>query len=155
VLVAEQPTGVVRRIVEGSRLVIRLPGAVPGGPREFRGAPTAGQLLPALTGLVLMLLTFVSSGYLMGAVGDEKANRTMEILLTSASALELMAGKVLGIIGVALTQLIVWMGLSALFLVVGQAAFDVAWLQDLRPDPAALAIAVAVALPSYVLLGGL
>jgi ABC-2 type transport system permease protein len=154
-LVAGQPAAVAQRIVEGSTLVIRLPGAVPGGPREFRSAPTAGQLLPALAGLVLMLLTFVSSGYLMGAVSDEKANRTMEILLTSASTFELMAGKVLGIIGVALTQLVAWVGLSALFLVVGRAALDVAWLQDLRPDPAALAIALAVAVPSYVLLGGL
>jgi ABC-2 type transport system permease protein len=154
-LVAGQPPAVARRIVEGSTLVVRLPGAVPGGPREFRGAPTAGQLLPALTGLVLMLLIFVSSGYLMGAVGDEKANRTMEILLVSASTFELMAGKVLGIIGVALTQLVAWAGLSALFLAVGQAVLDVAWLQDLRPDPAALGIALAVALPSYVLLGGL
>jgi ABC-2 type transport system permease protein len=145
----------VQRIVAGSEVVVRLPDAVPGGPREFRGALTAGQFLPAASGLVLMLLTFISAGYLMGAVGDEKANRTMEILLTSASPAELMFGKVLGIVGITITQLVVWIVLSSLILVLGRGMGGAAWLQNLRPSGEALLIALAVAIPSYVMAAGL
>jgi len=154
-LLEGQPPEVVQRIVQGSEVVVRLPGALPGGPREFRGPLTAGQFLPAACGLVLMLLTFASAGYLMGAVGDEKGNRTMEILLTSASPAELMLGKVLGIIGVTVTQLVAWVVLSALVLVLGQGVRSVAWLQDLRPGLGALLTALAVAIPSYVMTAAL
>lgn len=74
-------------------------------------------LLPAFGGIVLMVAIFTSSGYLMQAVVDEKENRTMEIMITSVSPTQLMAGKVLGLIAVGLTQILLWlfMGLAVLF----------------------------------------
>jgi ABC-2 type transport system permease protein len=89
-LLADLPAEVAHRAVEGSTMVVRSPGAAPGSAREFSGSPTLGQLLPALSGLALVVLIFVSSGYLMGAVADEKTNRTMEILLTAVSPGQLM-----------------------------------------------------------------
>jgi ABC-2 type transport system permease protein len=46
---------------------------------------------------------------------EEKENRTMEILVTSVSPTQLMAGKVVGDLLVGLTQLVVWI----LFLIIG------------------------------------
>ncbi|MBN1641773.1 MAG: ABC transporter permease [Anaerolineae bacterium] len=150
-LLSEQPAEVVHRVTQGSTTVVRLPGAASGSAREFHGAPTIGQLLPVLSGFVLVVLTFISSGYAIGALADEKQDRTIEILLTSTSPAQLMIGKVLGIVGIALTQLAVWSVLSGLLVIGSAQLFDLAWAQDLRADPRALLVALAVSAPSYVL----
>ncbi len=50
----------------------------------------------------------ISGGYLLQAVVEEKENRTMEIVITSISPTQLMSGKVIGNLGVGLTQLLIW-----------------------------------------------
>ena len=154
-LLAGRPDAVVRRAVEGSTVVTRLPDAVPGGAREFARGVGLGPFLPALAGLSVVILIFFSSGYLMGVVTDEKANRTMEILMTSVSSGQLMAGKLLGIVGVTFTQLAVWAVLAALFALVGGDVLGLAWLQGVRMDPGTFLIALAVLVPTYVLVAAL
>jgi len=73
---------------------------------------------------VLMLAIFSTSGYLMQAVVEEKENRTMEVLVTSVSPGQLMSGKVIGIIGVGLTQIIVWILFAVAFVLVGRQIND-------------------------------
>ena len=154
-LLAGQPNAVARRVLQGSDLLVRLPGAGPGSTREFSAGPTLGQLLPVLVGFALILLTFVSSGYLMEAVADEKVNRTMEILWTSVSPGQLLSGKVLGITGIAFSYLAAWAGLTALLVAIGGNVLGLEWLRDLRVDPAALAVALLTLVLSYVLVAAL
>jgi ABC-2 type transport system permease protein len=154
-LLAGQPAEIAHRAVDGSTLVVRSPDAAPGSVREFSGSPTLGQLLPALSGFALVILIFVSSGYLMGAVTDEKSNRTMEILMTSISPNALMAGKVLGITAIAATQLVVWILLASLLVFVGGNVLGLEWLQDIRMDPPTLLTSLLVLVPSYVLVAAL
>jgi ABC-2 type transport system permease protein len=154
-LLAGQPAEIAHRAVDGSTLVVRSPGAAPGSVREFSGSPTLGQLLPALSGFALVILIFVSSGYLMGAVTDEKSNRTMEILVTSISPNALMTGKVLGITAIAATQLVVWILLASLLVFVGGNVLGLEWLQDIRMDPPTLLTSLLVLVPSYVLVAAL
>jgi len=69
---------------------------------------------------VMMMLFFViltSGQMLVRSVLEEKANRIVEILVSSCSSTELMAGKVLGLSGLAITQVSVW-GLIAAVLAV-------------------------------------
>lgn len=63
-------------------------GSSAGGPLEF--------VLPYGFGLLLLLTIMMSSGYLMQAIGEEKENRTGELLLSSISADQLLRGKILG-----------------------------------------------------------
>lgn len=57
----------------------------------------------------LFIITLsITSGYMLTAVIDEKTNRTVEILITSVSSMQLMAGKILGNLAVGVTQLLVW-----------------------------------------------
>ena len=157
-LLAGQPAEIAHRAVDGSTLVVRSPDAAPGSVREFSGSPTLGQLLPALSGFALLILIFVSSGYLMAAVADEKSNRTMEILVTSISPGALMSGKVLGITAIAATQLVVWILLASLLVFVGGDVLGLEWLQDNpqdRLDLPALLTSLLVLVPSYVLVAAL
>ena len=55
-----------------------------------------------------MLSIFITSGYLLQSVTEEKENRVVEIMLSSIPALPLMAGKVLGLGAAGLTQVAIW-----------------------------------------------
>lgn len=62
------------------------------------------------SGFLLWSLTMTAAGILMNSVMEEKSNRVLEILLSSASTSEILAGKVIGVAGIALTVLAVWAG---------------------------------------------
>ena len=85
------------------------------------GTPTSRQggfsalSLPYIFSILLMISIFTSSGYLLQGLGEEKENRVMEILLSSISPKQLLAGKVLGLGAAGLVQIIVWL-ISANFL---------------------------------------
>lgn len=103
-LLAAYPDDVVARINDGDNLRLRSSD----GSRELGEEDWIMILLPFFMGILFMIAVFTSSGYLMQAVVEEKENRTIEILITSASSQQLMVGKAIGLIAVGLTQLIVW-----------------------------------------------
>ena len=76
-----------------------------GRPRELDAARIFFFL--GLAFLVVMSVA-MTGGFLLQALGEEKENRIMEVLLSSVSHFELMAGKVLGLGGAGLTQILVW-----------------------------------------------
>jgi ABC-type Na+ efflux pump permease subunit len=76
----------------------------------------AGQLLP-MAFMVLMLLAVMTAGQqLMTSTIEEKSSRVVELLLAAVSPTQLMAGKVLGQLGVATLMLGLYGGLGLLAL---------------------------------------
>jgi ABC-2 type transport system permease protein len=75
------------------------------GTAEEKGA----GIVAALVFLILMYSTFFMYGYqVMRGVIEEKSSRIVEIIVASVRPTELMAGKILGIGLVGLTQYFVW-----------------------------------------------
>ena len=70
----------------------------------------ANIMTPYFLAIMLIITIFVTSGYLLRGVADEKVNRVIEVLLSSVSAWDLLAGKVLGLGALGLTQVGVWVG---------------------------------------------
>ncbi len=65
--------------------------------------------LSAFTFEMMMFLLIMFSGQLLvRSVIEEKSNRIIEVLVSSASPTELMAGKVLGLSGLGFTQMAFW-----------------------------------------------
>ena len=64
--------------------------------------------------LIYMAVLFYGIS-VMRSVLEEKTSRIMEVLLSSATSTELMAGKILGVGAVGLTQIIVWIVMAGLF----------------------------------------
>lgn len=64
-------------------------------------------------GLTMFLTVMLYGMSVMRAVLEEKANRVMEVLLSSLSATELMMGKIIGVGCAGLTQVAIWTALSA------------------------------------------
>jgi len=65
-------------------------------------------VIPGVFSLLLALAIIFSSTYLLQGLGEEKENRLIEILLSSASTRQLITGKVLGIGAAGLAQVAVW-----------------------------------------------
>jgi ABC-2 type transport system permease protein len=89
----------------------------------------ASFLLPFGFTMLFVLSIFITSGYLLQSVTEEKENRVVEIVLSSIPALPLMAGKIIGLGGAGLTQVVVWILTAAVaILLFGQSVPDVASL---------------------------
>lgn len=149
------PPEISHRAVAGSNLIVRWPASVPGGGREFSQRTFLATFIPLFGGLAFILLLFMSSGSLMGAIAEEKENRTMEILVTSLSPGAMMAGKILGIIAVAFTQLMAWILIGLVAVLVGGNLLGITLLQSVRLEPLVVLRLTLIALPSYVLFAAL
>jgi len=73
-------------------------------------------VFPMIFGFLLVISIGASSGYLLQGLGEEKESRVMEILLSSVSTRQLLIGKVLGLGGAGLIQVVFWL-FSAVFMV--------------------------------------
>jgi len=75
---------------------------------EVSASFEAGFLLPYAFVFLFVMSIFITSGYLLQSVTEEKENRVVEILLSSVPPLPLMAGKIVGLGAAGLTQVAVW-----------------------------------------------
>lgn len=64
---------------------------------------------PYIFGLLFIFSVFFTSGYLLQGISEEKENRVVEILLSSVSAGQLLAGKILGLGAAGLCQILIWL----------------------------------------------
>ena len=58
--------------------------------------------------MMLMFLVLTSGQLLIRSVVEEKSNRVIEVLLSSCSARDLMVGKILGLSGLGILQMVIW-----------------------------------------------
>jgi len=148
-LLRDQPEAVANRLISGDNLTVRTPD----GSREMSERDWFNIFTPFAAGLAFIIAIFTTSGYLMQAVVEEKENRTIELLITSVSPFQMMAGKIIGIIGVGLTQIVAWLSVAFLAVLIGRSTFD--WLQALTISPGFVGLMVVVMLPSFVLVAAL
>jgi ABC-2 type transport system permease protein len=58
--------------------------------------------------MMMMFLVLTSGQLLIRSVVEEKSNRVIEVLLSSCSANDLMTGKILGLSGLGILQVLIW-----------------------------------------------
>jgi ABC-2 type transport system permease protein len=97
----------------------------------------------------------MSSGYMMHAVVEEKENRTMEVLITSVSSSQLIAGKVVGILAIALTQLLSWTIFGILMIVIAGRGLGIEWFQEVKIEWMGIFLIVLLAIPTFITASGL
>lgn len=86
-----------------------------------REGTTGSTVFLTAFGMVMLLyaVVLVYGMSVMRSVIEEKSTRILEVLLSSVTAKELLAGKILGVGAVGLTQIVVWVIFAALFSVPG------------------------------------
>jgi ABC-2 type transport system permease protein len=77
-------------------------------------------IAPFIFIFVFLIGSQTTSGYLMSGVVEEKSNRIMEILVTTVTPFQLLFGKIVGLGALGLLQLVVWVGVAAVGLSLGQ-----------------------------------
>lgn len=62
--------------------------------------------------MMLLFLVLTSGQLLIRSVVEEKSNRLIEILMSSCSANDLMVGKIIGLSGLGIVQVLLWAGIA-------------------------------------------
>lgn len=96
------PGGALSYVLEKDRFV------------PFNSAKMAAKfIVPYIFTILLITSIFISSSYLLRGIADEKENRIIEVILSSVTTDDLLAGKLIGLAGVGLTQVGIWVSLGA------------------------------------------
>lgn len=66
-------------------------------------------------GIIIFMFVTLFSSAVMQSVVEEKQSKVVEVLLSSVNAIDLMFGKIIGVALVALTQFLLWIALTAVF----------------------------------------
>src|SRR5271154_1532896 len=83
--------------------------------KEAKGSG-GGKFLEVVIMVMLLYMAVLLYGIsVMRSVLEEKTSRILEVLLSSATSTELMAGKLLGVGAVGLTQILVWVVIAGAF----------------------------------------
>jgi ABC-2 type transport system permease protein len=148
-LAKDLPDAVARRVSRGFDLTIRSAD----GHREVKQSDFFVLFMPFVAGMFFLFAVMTSAQYLMRAVSDEKENRTMEILVSSLTPTQLIGGKAVGLICVALTQLLIWVAATVIGL--GVAARFFPPLLTLKVPWGLVLVSVIYFLPSFMLIAGM
>ena len=105
------PAAVARIDQAAPEVTVLSPASASGG--EVGLQDRLPGVIGFIVAMVLWSLILTGASILLNSVMEEKANRVLEVLLSSATATELLTGKVLGVAFVTLTVLAVWGGLGA------------------------------------------
>jgi ABC-2 type transport system permease protein len=109
----------------------------------------------AVFAMVMLLYTAVIfyGVSVMRAVLEEKNSRVMEVLLSSATSTELMAGKLIGVGAVGLTQIVIWIVMAGVYALPALAAS--ASTGEIRIPPLTLAAFALFFLLGYLLFSSI
>lgn len=149
-LVAEKtdPT-ILARIENGSQITLESLD----GSQTSDGTGWHRIIVPIVIGMLNFIVVMSSGGYLLKALVEEKENRTIEMMLTSVPSREIMAGKIVGNLGVGLTQIAAWI------LLLGVAGFffrdKLGFLADINLSGSYLAISLALMILSFLFTAAL
>jgi ABC-2 type transport system permease protein len=151
-LLQTQPPEIAKRVLNGPDVTIQSLSSS----RRMNNNDILNIILPVVAGLLFVVLINTSGSYLVQALVDEKENRTMEIVVTSVSPGQLMAGKIVGDLCVGWTELVAWLGFGLLGLafarrfIPGAGTLDInmdtVWLTVLTLLPASIMVAALMAM---------
>ena len=148
-LLKNQPSGIAKRILNGNSITTRSMD----GSRSINENNILSILLPFSAGLMFILVISFSGNYLIQSLVEEKENRTMEILITSVSPDQLMAGKTIANLLAGLTQLVAWFGFALVALTIVRAVFQIGGNATI--DFGQIGLLLLILFPAFVMVAAM
>jgi ABC-2 type transport system permease protein len=145
-LITTMPAEIQSRVLEGASITVH--DTVSN--REFGESSIINIILPFVATFFFFFATMFAAGYMLGVVAHEKENRTMEVMVTSATPGQLIGGKMAGLLAASLTQLSIYVVAAVIALKV--AAPYIPELQQAAVPWDYLGIMALLFLPSYALV---
>jgi ABC-2 type transport system permease protein len=142
----EQVTAALKRVS------LRTIKVTESGEKEDKSA--ISFIIPFLFTMLLYMTLLLYGVTVMRSVLEEKTSRVFEVLLSSVKPIELMAGKIIGVAAVGLTQFAVW---GVMFSAAGGAlgAAAAAWELDLSIPPMLLVYFVIFFIFGYLMFSSM
>ncbi|MCL5996916.1 MAG: ABC transporter permease [Chloroflexi bacterium] len=140
---------ITRRLLEGTNFAFETPDQS----RTFSDNNVISIILPIVIAILFIIALFGGAQYLLQAVVDEKENRTIEIVVTSVTPMQLMSGKILGLAAVSWTQIGVWLLGGAVALQFAQSRIE--FLQGASIDAGFIVLAVVLSVLQYLMFGAI
>jgi ABC-2 type transport system permease protein len=151
-LLAGEEAQVVERALAGSNMAVHSTTLK----RDFPlSGPTLNEFLPIVAAALFAFLVLTVSATLMSAVVTEKDNRTIEIVVSSISTGQMMAGKIIGVVGMSILLALSWLAILVSFAWFGANVLDWSWLQDITLNWRDLGLLILVALPCFLFMAAL
>jgi ABC-2 type transport system permease protein len=97
-------------------------------------------VVPYVFAILFVITIFTASGFLLQGVSEEKEGRIIELLLSSISPTQLLAGKILGLGALGLIQVSIWIGAGAALLAAATAIFALTGAINLSLGTVALGV---------------
>jgi ABC-2 type transport system permease protein len=97
-------------------------------------------VVPYAFAILFIMTIFTTSGFLLQGVSEEKEGRIIEILLSSISPTQLLAGKILGLGALGMIQVLVWIGAGVALLSAATTMFALAGVIKLSLGTVGLAL---------------
>lgn len=151
-LLAGETQAVAERALAGPEMAVH---ATSLNKTVTMGSPGLQEFLPLIMAALFAFLVMTVAATLMEAMAAEKQNRTIEIVVSSISPGQMMAGKIIGVVGMALLLAASWITILLVFAWFGANIMAWDWLQGISIDGRDLALLLIVALPSFVCMAAL
>jgi ABC-2 type transport system permease protein len=145
-LLSEMPADTQELLLEGPDITVYDLASN----REFSERSIVNVVLPFIATFFFIFATMSGAGYMLGVVAGEKENRTIEVMVTSVTPVQLIGGKAAGLLAASLTQLAIYVMAAVVGLIV--AAQYVPEIQQLEVPWLYLAIMGLFFLPTYALI---
>lgn len=146
-LLAGQPDDVRTRILDGPSITVHALARNRSLPLDF---PGVGVFLPMLAAMLFAFLVMTITATLLDALVSEKQNRTIEVVISSLSPSQMMAGKIIGVVGMSFLLLLSWIVMLALFAWFGATVLHWDWLRTLAVNWRDLGLLALVSLPAFL-----
>ncbi len=115
-------SGIDPEIIKASKVNINLVTIKVAENGEEKESYTEVEVgLAIFAGILIYFFIFMFGAQVLKGVVEEKSNRIVEVLLSSVKPFQLMMGKIVGIALVGLTQFLLWIILTGLFIGIFQA----------------------------------
>lgn len=144
-LAGKVPSSVIARVEAPVNVITTT--LTPTGEVAPQQGGYANFIIPGIFSFLLALALIITSTYVLQGLAEEKENRLMEILLSSVSTRQLLAGKLLGLGAAGLAQVMVWVVSLPLLLNLASSAIG-GFVSNIQIPPGFLAFGVA-----YFILG--
>ena len=148
-LTTSLPADVAVRAQKGIDLTARSAD----GRQEVGGQSFVTLFVPFFIGLFFSIVVLSSGTYLLEAVTDEKESRTIEVMTTSMTPGQLIGGKAVGLLAVALTQIGILLATIVVGVMIGAQFIEA--LHGLSIPWSMLLTLALFFLPTFALIAGL
>lgn len=128
-------SGIDQEVLDGLKANISISTiSLSGSGGEKESSSVAATIIGYGASFMIYIFIFVYGAQCMRGVIEEKSSRIIEVIISSVKPFQLMMGKVIGIVGVGLSQLLLWIVLTlALSTVAGTVFLEDA--MKVRQDP--------------------